>query len=69
MAKLIPSPLYHPDQEHDACGVGFIARMTGERSYDVINRAVAALKALAHRENAWRNGVKCFIAIKIWASG
>ena len=49
MAKLIPSPLYHPDQEHDACGVGFIARMTGERSYDVINRAVAALKALAHR--------------------
>ncbi len=49
MAQLIPSPLYHPDQEHDACGVGFIAKMTGERSYDVINRAVAALKALAHR--------------------
>ncbi|MCF3651394.1 glutamate synthase large subunit [Synoicihabitans lomoniglobus] len=49
MAKLIPSPLYHPDQEHDACGVGLIARMTGERSHDVINRAVAALKALAHR--------------------
>jgi len=49
MAKLIPSPLYHPDQEHDACGVGFIARMTGERSYDVINRAISALKALAHR--------------------
>ncbi len=49
MAKLVPSPLYHPDQEHDACGVGFIARMTGERSYDVINRAIAALKGLAHR--------------------
>ncbi len=49
MAQLIPSPLYHPDQEHDACGVGFIAKMTGERSYDVINRAVSALKALAHR--------------------
>lgn len=49
MAKLVPSPLYHPDQEHDACGVGFIARMTGERSYNVINRAISALKALAHR--------------------
>ncbi|GAB5561195.1 MAG: glutamate synthase large subunit [Synoicihabitans sp.] len=49
MVRPIPSPLYHPDQEHDACGVGFIARMSGERSYDVINRAVAALKALAHR--------------------
>jgi glutamate synthase (ferredoxin) len=49
MANIIPSPLYHPDQEHDACGVGFIAKLSGERSYDVVNRAVAALKALAHR--------------------
>ncbi|MDF3057322.1 MAG: glutamate synthase large subunit [Rariglobus sp.] len=49
MAKIIPSPLYTPDQEHDACGVGFIAKLTGERSYDVLNRAISALKALAHR--------------------
>ncbi|HTJ79785.1 MAG TPA: glutamate synthase large subunit [Rariglobus sp.] len=49
MAKIIPSPLYTPDQEHDACGVGFIAKLTGERSYDVLNRAITALKALAHR--------------------
>ncbi|MBW8780754.1 MAG: glutamate synthase large subunit [Verrucomicrobia bacterium] len=49
MAKIIPSPLYTPDQEHDACGVGFIAKLTGERSYDVVNRAIGALKALAHR--------------------
>ena len=46
---IIPSPLYSPDQEHDACGVGFIAKMSGERSYDVLNRALTALKALAHR--------------------
>jgi glutamate synthase (ferredoxin) len=49
MAKIIPSPLYSPEQEHDACGVGFIAKLTGERSYDVLNRAITALKALAHR--------------------
>ena len=49
MATIIPSPLYHPDQEHDACGVGFIAKLTGERSHDVVSRAIAALKALAHR--------------------
>ena len=49
MAQIIPSPLYHPDQEHDACGVGFIAKMDGERRHEVVNRAVAALKALAHR--------------------
>ena len=49
MAKIIPSPLYTPEQEHDACGVGFIAKLTGERSSDVLNRALTALKALAHR--------------------
>jgi glutamate synthase (ferredoxin) len=49
MAKIVPSPLYSPEFEHDACGVGFIAKLTGERSYDVVNRAIAALKSLAHR--------------------
>jgi glutamate synthase (ferredoxin) len=49
MATIIPSPLYHPDQEHDACGVGLIARISGERSHDVVEKAIAALKSLAHR--------------------
>ena len=49
MAKIVPSPLYRSDFEHDACGVGFIAKLSGERSYDVINRAITALKSLAHR--------------------
>src|SRR4051812_27451048 len=49
MAKIIPSPLYHQDFEHDACGVGFIARVNGERSHEVVDKAIAALKALAHR--------------------
>lgn len=49
MAKIVPSPLYRPEDEHDACGVGFIAKLSGERSYDVVNRAITALKSLAHR--------------------
>ncbi|MCF7688167.1 MAG: glutamate synthase large subunit [Cephaloticoccus sp.] len=49
MSKVQPSPLYHPDQEHDACGVGFIAKITGERSHDLVERALSALRALAHR--------------------
>ena len=49
MAKILPSPLYSADQEHDACGVGCIAKLTGERSHDVLKRAIDALKALAHR--------------------
>ncbi len=43
------SPLYRSDFEHDACGVGFIARMSGKPSWEIVDRAVAALKALAHR--------------------
>jgi glutamate synthase (ferredoxin) len=49
MSRIIPSPLYNSDQEHDACGVGFIAKVSGERSHDVVERAIAALKSLAHR--------------------
>jgi glutamate synthase (NADPH/NADH) large chain/glutamate synthase (ferredoxin) len=49
MSRIIPSPLYNSEQEHDACGVGFIAKSSGERSHDVVERAIAALKSLAHR--------------------
>lgn len=49
MSKIIPSPLYHVDQEHDACGVGFIANINGEKSYSILDRALAGLKNLAHR--------------------
>jgi glutamate synthase (ferredoxin) len=49
MANIIPSPLYHPDQEHDACGVGFIANIRGEKSHSILDRALIGLKNLAHR--------------------
>jgi len=42
-------PLYDPSQEHDACGVGFIARTDGMRSHQVLRHGLAALKGLAHR--------------------
>jgi glutamate synthase (ferredoxin) len=47
--SLIPSPLYDQAFEHDACGVGFIARTDGTRTHDVLKYALAALKNLAHR--------------------
>jgi glutamate synthase (NADPH/NADH) large chain/glutamate synthase (ferredoxin) len=49
LTPLRPSPLYNPEFEHDACGVGFIAKISGERSHDVLARALSALKCLAHR--------------------
>ncbi len=48
-ANVQPSPLYDPSFEHDACGVGFIARTDGHRTHDVLKHGLTALKALAHR--------------------
>src|SRR5690348_115702 len=39
----------NPWREHDACGVGFVARASGERSADVTQLALQALARVAHR--------------------
>ena len=37
------------EREHDACGVGFVARATGERSHDIVRMALQAVARVAHR--------------------
>ncbi|MCD6342826.1 MAG: glutamate synthase large subunit [Spirochaetaceae bacterium] len=41
--------LYNPDFEHDACGVGFIVRINGEQTHDIIEKGVEILCNLEHR--------------------
>lgn len=41
--------LYDPQFEHDACGVGFVCQMTGKRSHEIIEQALAILVNLDHR--------------------
>ncbi len=41
--------LYRPSDEHDACGVGFIANIHGRASYEILDAAITGLKNLAHR--------------------
>ncbi|HEX8311496.1 MAG TPA: glutamate synthase large subunit [Chthoniobacteraceae bacterium] len=41
--------LYSPDFEHDACGVGFIAQVSGKRSNQVLRYGLQSLCNLAHR--------------------
>jgi glutamate synthase (ferredoxin) len=36
-------------REHDACGVGFVARASGERSHEIIRLALQAVARVAHR--------------------
>ncbi|HEV8132380.1 MAG TPA: glutamate synthase central domain-containing protein, partial [Acidobacteriota bacterium] len=42
-------PLYRPELEHDACGVGFLADIRGRRSHELVERGLAALMRLTHR--------------------
>ncbi len=41
--------LYAADQEHSSCGVGFVAAINGEKSRQVVQNALTALKAVWHR--------------------
>ncbi len=44
-----PQGLYDPRFEHDACGVAFVARLSGEKSHGVVADALVALRNLEHR--------------------
>ena len=44
-----PWGLYEPSTEHDACGVGFIAHVRGEKSRAIVDDALEILRRLAHR--------------------
>jgi len=41
--------LYDPAFEHDACGVAFVATMTGVPSHEIVQQALTALTNLEHR--------------------
>ncbi len=44
-----PQGLYDGAHEHDACGVAFVATMTGVPSHDIVSQALTALRNLEHR--------------------
>lgn len=44
-----PQGLYDPRHEHDACGVAFVAALTGVASHDIVAKALTALRNLDHR--------------------
>jgi glutamate synthase domain-containing protein 2/glutamate synthase domain-containing protein 1/glutamate synthase domain-containing protein 3 len=41
--------LYDPRFEHDACGVGMVARLDNTPTHEVVSRAITALENLEHR--------------------
>ena len=50
----LPSPpsrvgLYDPVNEHDACGVGFVAQIKNQKSHAIVKQGLQILKNLEHR--------------------
>ena len=43
------SGLYDPANEHDACGIALVAKLWGEASHAVVEKALIALENLEHR--------------------
>ena len=41
--------LYDPSNEHDACGIALVAKLKGEPSHTVVEKALGALENLEHR--------------------
>jgi glutamate synthase domain-containing protein 2/glutamate synthase domain-containing protein 1/glutamate synthase domain-containing protein 3 len=41
--------LYDPKTEHDACGLGFVAHMKGQKSHKIVDDALTILRNLIHR--------------------
>jgi glutamate synthase (NADPH) large chain len=41
--------LYHPQNEHDNCGMGLVASIRGEKSHEIIRKGLEVLINLTHR--------------------
>ncbi len=41
--------LYDPKNEHDACGIGFVANIKGIKSHSIVNNGLEMLENLEHR--------------------
>ncbi|MFI6346874.1 glutamate synthase large subunit [Streptomyces sp. NPDC050560] len=48
-ARPAPQGMYDARHEHDACGVGFVATLTGEASHTLVEQALTVLRNLEHR--------------------
>ena len=47
--KYVQQGLYRREYEHDACGVGMVANLSGEANHDIVEKGMTILKRLMHR--------------------
>src|SRR5476651_756623 len=51
--------LYDPSNEHDACGVGFVAHIKGNKSHSIVEQGLLILKNLDHRGAVGADPLMC----------
>lgn len=56
LQKLIKAGVYNKEDEHDACGVGFVASIDGKPRREVVENGIEALKAVWHRGAVDKDG-------------
>ena len=49
LPRLTKQGLYDPQYEHDSCGVGVVANITGAKSHDIVEKGLEVLINLGHR--------------------
>jgi glutamate synthase (NADPH/NADH) large chain len=49
ISEAMRAGLYDPRNEHDSCGVGFIAQMKGVKSHQIVKDGLSMLENLTHR--------------------
>ena len=79
MRSPIKQGLYDPRNEHDACGVGFIANIKGLKTHDIVKQGLQILINIDHRgavgaDPMVGDGAGCLIQIpdallRDWAKG
>ncbi|MCB1997700.1 MAG: hypothetical protein KDG57_17820, partial [Rhodoferax sp.] len=47
--QLASQGLYAAQHEHDACGVGFVAHIKGQKAHSIIQQGLKILENLDHR--------------------
>jgi len=41
--------LYSPENEHDSCGIGFVAHIKGQKAHEIVERGLDVLINMTHR--------------------
>src|SRR5260221_5486446 len=62
-------PLYDPRFEHDACGMDFVANISGRREHRIVERALEALANLAYRGAMDTDADRCWWITSVAGEG